>query len=354
MACMTLHADVKNDPDSVSLVMNEPIKSVNRDTVISEMQTETTSNMQKAYNPVIAGGLSTLIPGLGQMHTKRYIKGSLFFATEIILGLVARDRYLFYARDKKYSLQDQEDSSALALQELALLRDSLDCYLQKIDTATVFDSAFVKDSLYLDTLDSLVDAAHGRVVFASMNYDLARFDRREARKIFYHMAFGMAGCTYFNIMDALQSSGYFHDELPRNPAVAGWLAAIPGLGMGQIYNGALSKAGMITMVQFTLGFMSYNYHTLMRDCEAKILEMSTPTNPENEFEQTFRDNWDSRRDEVFRKRNTYLWYSILFYFYGIFDAVVDAHLHDINKRMELKPDLSLSREEFGFSISFAF
>jgi hypothetical protein len=35
--------------------------------------------------------------------------------------------------------------------------------------------------------------------------------------------------------------------------------------------------------------------------------------------------WDFQRNSAFRKRNTYLWYSLILYFVTIFDAVVDAH-----------------------------
>ncbi|MBD3346788.1 MAG: hypothetical protein GF401_17160 [Chitinivibrionales bacterium] len=352
MACITLYADTSAVSDSD--VFPERGSSQSSDSLTTEWSGMSEPEKNPRFNPLISGGLSTLMPGLGQIYTRNYIKGSLFLTTEVILGLVARDRYLFYSRNKKEDVNDWKDSVFSAQQKLSSVQDSLNFYRQIIDTTTFFDSAFIEDSLRFEELTTLKTEIAGTVVSSQMQYELERYDRREAKTMYHHMLFGLAGCTYFNIMDAVQGSRYFYDNSPKKPALAGWLSAVPGLGMGQIYNGALSKAGMITMVQFTLGFMSYNYHSLMRDCEEKILEMSDPNNPKNEFEDTFHRDWDSRRDEVFRKRNTYLWYSILFYFYGIFDAVVDAHLHDTEARMQLKPDLSISSEAVGFNLSLSF
>jgi hypothetical protein len=50
----------------------------------------------------------------------------------------------------------------------------------------------------------------------------------------------------------------------------------------------------------------------------------------------------------------YLWYSILFYFYGILDAVVDAHLHDAGAKMKLEPDLVPQNKQVGLTLTVPF
>jgi hypothetical protein len=77
--------------------------------------------------------------------------------------------------------------------------------------------------------------------------------------------------------------------------------------------------------------MAYNYNSLVQQCDAKLRQTDDPA---------LRADWDSRRGNARRMRNTYLWYDLLFYFYGILDAVVDAHLHDFDRKMRLEPDLS--------------
>jgi hypothetical protein len=54
----------------------------------------------------------------------------------------------------------------------------------------------------------------------------------------------------------------------------------------------------------------------------------------------YNNEWDFQRNSAFRKRNTYLWYSLILYFVTIFDAMVDAHLSDYGQKMKVYPDLS--------------
>ena len=87
--------------------------------------------------------------------------------------------------------------------------------------------------------------------------------------------------------------------------------------------------------------MIYNYNTLMHICEDNLRKINSPTTRESKDQaaKELKDNWDSKRNEAFRNRNMWAWYSIGFYFYSIFDAIVDAHLHDAGKKMRLEPDL---------------
>ena len=49
-------------------------------------------------------------------------------------------------------------------------------------------------------------------------------------------------------------------------------------------------------------------------------------------------SWTSKYNDAFHNRNTYLWYSLGCWLYGIVDAVVDAHLHDASTKMKLEPE----------------
>jgi hypothetical protein len=142
-------------------------------------------------------------------------------------------------------------------------------------------------------------------------------------------------------MDAAGSSGYFQNSEERSPVVAGWLAAVPALGLGQLYNGKVGKAGMILMVQSALGVIALQNHRLMSQAEENANQLTDTRSFESRVPEarSYLAYWERNREQNFRTRNMYLWYSIFFYFYGVFDAVVDAHLHDFESRIQIEPDL---------------
>lgn len=260
---------------------------------------ENTDSLKFPYKPALAGVMSLLVPGGGQVYTGHYLKAGTFLALEAITGSVS----YFWHKTSKVRSQEAYD----------LLREARTG--AGIDSARVFEK-------YLQMEHSVL----------------------EARYKSYNMASWMIGGYLFNILDALDASGVLKDGGYRDPSVAAWLAAIPGLGLGQIYNGSLSKAGLVAMVQVSLGFVAYNYHRLMREAEkAMVFDKSKYSDNELEIKSVINDefnrSWESKRSSAFRNRNTYLWYSIFFYFYGIFDAVVDAHLHDYDEKMKIWPDL---------------
>jgi hypothetical protein len=185
--------------------------------------------------------------------------------------------------------------------------------------------------------------------------DRDRFDALETRYVIYQSVSWMAGIYYYNILDALHATGVFKDDSKKNPGLAGWLSAVPALGLGQFYNGEVSKAGMIFMTQFNLGYLAYNYHRLMRRCEEYELQaLGDSLTYANYTAKGYGNDWESRRKNAFRNRNMYLWYSILFYFYGILDAVVDAHLHDAGAKMKLEPDLVPQNKQVGLTLTVPF
>jgi hypothetical protein len=142
----------------------------------------------------------------------------------------------------------------------------------------------------------------------------------------------------WNIMDAVARSNHFDDNLPRNPAVAGWLSAVPGLGLGQLYNGSLSKAGMIWMTQTMLGFLAYSNDKLMNIAREKRAMFVQDDTWRADYTESGLSDWGGRYREAFSRRNMYLWYSVFFYLYGVFDAIVDAHLHDYQIRIRFDPE----------------
>jgi hypothetical protein len=93
----------------------------------------------------------------------------------------------------------------------------------------------------------------------------------------------------------------------------------------------------------------------MVDCENAEASVDPKNKPEYSlFYGPQRDRWEYRRTNAFRNRNMFLWYSLAFYFYGILDAVVDAHLHDAPLKMKLEPDLAPQSKEIGLKATFSF
>jgi hypothetical protein len=188
-----------------------------------------------------------------------------------------------------------------------------------------------------------------------MRADTATFKRQLERNKMANATAWAAGCYVWAILDAIEKSGRFVNDEPRNPRLAGWLSAIPGLGLGQWYNGKLSKAGMVMAVQASLAVISFNYQSQYAECGRQLQRIEDARRVECRIDEAsgyaYSRDWDAVRRESFRSRNTYLWYSIFFYFYGIFDAVVDAHLHDYRTRMKLEPDLDIPAEKVGMRLS---
>jgi TM2 domain-containing membrane protein YozV len=282
---------------------------------------------KRAFNPVIALTSSAILPGAGQVYTGHYVKAGLFLAASVFVGLYAYQRYN-YELDLKTAADKLADS-------VALYRDTV--WIKSGSAGSLPDTSYPAIGWQLET-------------------DLARFDVKDTRYAVYQGLAWLAGIYYYNLLDALRCSGFLHSDTKKNPALAGWLSAIPGLGLGQIYNGELSKAGMILMTQFNLLYMAYNANRLMNDCEnyetALGLERGTPEN--KVFNEKYKDKWESRRDNAFKNRNMFLWYSLMFYFYGVFDAVVDAHLHDSRTKMRLEPDLVPQQKAAGAHVTIRF
>ena len=286
-------------------------------------------------NPGTAALLSAAIPGAGQLYTKNYVKSGMFVAGEGIFGFIAYYRYQL--------LKDYQNTSADLFNQFMRYtkKDSVYKVQKRASSAaadsTVFDTTFM--------------SMHVR-----LNYNYAEFQEKENRVLFQQSALWMASLYYWNILDALKNTGYFRNDNPKNPGTAGWLSAIPFLGLGQFYNGELSKAGMLFTAQVSIGFMVYNYASLVSIAEDNIRMLSTPgTRQSSDPDATdLLTKWNSKRQENFRNRNMFLWYSIVLYIYGMLDAVVDAHLHDAAAKMRLEPDLQPDQIKAGLNLKVDF
>jgi|GEM_PF-639625 hypothetical protein len=286
----------------------------------------------KIKSPVIAASLSFVVPGAGQAYTGNYVKSGLILASEVALGLFAYNRNI-YEKDLNRIANIARDSFMLCKDSVIIKRDSV----RTATGDTIFDTTFVG-------------------VGKRIQYDFARFNEQEARYLVYQCITWAAGVYYFNILDAIRNTGYFNDDKPRSPSTAGWLSAVPGLALGQIYNGSLDKAGLIFMTQCNLAYMVYNYNTLMRTCENNLIQLNDPASRESKAPgaDQLKSSWDAKHNDAFRNRNMYLWYSLGLYFYGIFDAVVDAHLHDSGTKMKLEPDLMPNQKQVGLNLKGEF
>jgi hypothetical protein len=279
----------------------------------------------KRYNPAIALTCSMIIPGAGQAYTRHYVKAGLFLIAEAGVGLFGYERYIW-----QKGLKSTADSvSDLAAKNAGKLE------IRVIDS-THADTTYPGVALSLET-------------------DRDRFDVLAGKYVVYQSISWMAGIYYYNILDALHATGCFKDDSKKTPATAGWLSAIPALGLGQFYNGETGKAGMIFMTQFNLGFLAYNYQRLMRVCEDhEVAALKDSLTYATYTSKGFGNDWENRRKDAFRNRNMYLWYSLIFYFYGILDAVVDAHLHDAGMKLKLEPDLVPQNKQVGLTLTMPF
>lgn len=300
------------------------------------------SGIVRKKNALVAGMASALLPGAGQLYNRRFVKGGLILGAEALMLTYAK--FWINAAD-----QHDRSISILKDQRATLPLDSMNNELLRF---------FESPSPDMDTYTDLVGAYNAVVSLDAplvLALDTARYNQIKQYDRAVHAVAWASGIYLYGIMDALDKTGHFRDTRPRNPVVAGWLSAVPALGLGQLYNRSLAKAGLIWMVQGCLGIISYNYNRQMRICEKNRERIGKQ---KNGYYRGYDDlsrydlYWRDERGEAFQNRNTFLWYSVFFYFYGIFDAVVDAHLHDFDGQMKLEPDLALVNRQVGLKLTF--
>jgi hypothetical protein len=166
----------------------------------------------------------------------------------------------------------------------------------------------------------------------------------------------MLGGHFFGLMDAVGASGLVASGGERSPMKAGWFAAVPGLGLGQLYNGYPSKGGLLGGAQISLAFSAYNQHRLMNNASKEYNRMRDSTSNRYEYRAEHLSYWKGRYDNAFSTRNTYLWIGLFTYLYSIFDAIVDANLSDYADKIRIDPDLSVGESgvQSGASLRVSF
>lgn len=166
------------------------------------------------------------------------------------------------------------------------------------------------------------------------------FDARRAKYTAYCALSWAVGIHIYSFLDALEAGGLTPHGQYRDPAKAGLLAAVPFLGLGQLYNGRPGKAGMIAMTQVSLMMTAYGHQRLMGYASERYNEMRDPESGRYAYRAEYLNHWKSRYDRSFSRRNTYMWISLATYLYSIFDAVVDAHLSDYGHKIDIGADLA--------------
>jgi len=285
---------------------------------------------------VVSGALA-LVPTAGQWYTGAYVRGSLLAAGGLVGGLYTAFWHSEYM-NLKPAVEALVDSAAT-------LGDSV-----------WYDTSYNQQT---GTIDTTAWIAIGQQL--DLAADSANIKLQQALVRRNNAAAWLAGTYVYSILQAMEHTGAFYSESPRSPSKAAMLSAVPGLGLGQMYNGELAKAGVIWTVQSSLAVMAYQYHKLMTLTEESIekLENMATQQPNTTIDSQRRREllarFSSQRSNFFRTRNTYLWYGILFYFYGIFDALVDAHLHDYPAQIALVPTRrGIAVDGAGMLLTFSF
>ena len=287
----------------------------------------------KVWNPVVTGAFSAVIPGGGQFYTRHYIKAGSFLALEAITAGMAN----FWYRTSLY--RDEEAD---------VFKESADVYREAATIYKLLEDSINQlgiDSIAAQDYRSWASSQEAQALESEERAALLRYDAKDARYKMYNALSWMVGGYVYNIFDGLGSSRFFFNDKQKSPTKAAWLSAIPGLGLGQLYNGSLSKAGMIMMTQVSMGVMAVNYHRLVNEAQRHY---STAV------DTSFNQDWEWRRSTAFRNRNQWIWYSLAFYFYGILDAVVDAHLHDYNRKLRAYPDLVPELSALRINVDYRF
>ncbi|MDR0305241.1 MAG: DUF5683 domain-containing protein [Chitinispirillales bacterium] len=269
-------------------------------------------------SPSYAGlALSLVLPGGGQFYHGKPVLGGMFLAFEVSAGSFSAYWWDEYNRRKNLTGQYK-------------------------DSAAVIKGSAKGDSA---------------LMYRSGNYsvwaDREAFETRQAKMTAYNSLAWMVGGHVFGVMHTLGASGIVTSSTEqRSPLRAGWLAAAPGLGLGQLYNGNSGKGGMLGAVQVSLLVSAYNQHRLLNDASFRYNQMRDSTSSRYAYRAEHLSYWKGRYDNAFSTRNTYLWFALFTYIYSIFDAVVDAHLSDYPQKINIEPDLAAGPNEAALRFSF--
>lgn len=265
--------------------------------------------------------LGLLLPGGAQYYTKHYVRAGFLTAFETyLLSEVLYNQPL--RRSKRLSSADQD------------LRDAM----PYADSMTLFPSS--------KRYDSWSQSFHNQLDNARENLNVIE----ENNGLLISEWAWLAGLHLYGLMD-----GYEMIHRNRNPrstetksvTTAVLLSALLP-GSGQIYNGSYGKAGLLYM-SFIGSYYSFQARQHTVDYYDQRRRIAFAENNSSLYSEM------SDRATFFRKkRNQYFWAPLLFYFYSIADAAVDAKLSDFDDPKNfawapIGPDLSP-----GISLAFNF
>jgi len=285
-------------------------------------EVETQAALDLGQNPPVnytGLGLSLVLPGGGQFYYGTPVKGGMFLAFEVTAGSIGA--YWWAERGRR---KDEVERFRSEGREARLAANG--------DSAALYDA----------NLNDVWAERHA-------------FESRIAKYTAYHAVVWMLGGHFFSVMDAMGASGLVTRGGERCPAKAGWYAAVPGLGLGQLYNGYPGKGGLLGGAQISLAFCAYNQNRLMKDASREYNRMRDSTSNRYEYRAEHLSFWKGRYDTAFSMRNTYLWLGLFTYLYTIFDAIVDANLSDYADKIRIEPDLTIGAagaSGAAFRISF--
>lgn len=269
---------------------------------------------------------SAIIPGSGQALFGHPYKGAALFALEATMISMA---YFEGVEREQRSLADWEDYK----RELHYTWDNFN---------SIKDT--MSDSVIIESRQELDDMQYKNILYYGnfLNY-------RQLRNMYMIWS---AGVYMFNLMDALDHAidAKYPSVSRKSPKKAVWLSMLlPGLG--QLYNGSISKAGMIWMAQGAcIASAVYRYElTQLYEDKLKYFATLTPETytvqgdsgidsvlvPNSTDLASRKRQMEDRYNSTRRKFNSFVWYSIGIYLYNIFDALVDAHLHDFDAKQEI-------------------
>ena len=274
---------------------------------------------QKMYNPAITTSLS-IIPGGGQFYTKHLTKGFIFLGMETIMGSQSVLRWRWY-------------HNAIETHSIAKFQyDSL--------------TSELKNNPNISPTDSILWAS-------SLHYkEITDYDIEKNRISFINWSAWFGGIYVWNLLDGYGVSNKFKGAENPEPRRATLLSAIPFTGAGQFYNGNMFKGAMISVVEIGCMFSAINFQRLMNSAEKYESDLKAlPDSLYYKTPYTSQQEWRGRYDTAARSRTMFMWYGVMFYLYGIIDAMVDANLHDFDSHFKIMSGVDPIDQKISFQLT---
>ncbi|ERP31554.1 DUF5683 domain-containing protein [Chitinivibrio alkaliphilus] len=211
-----------------------------------------------------------------------------------------------------------------------------------------YDSVDLRKEAYYELTDIHETSSYRRITYfndlLAEEYSLERERRR-----YYNYALWAGGVFAWSLFDGIAVEQNLFDDrsTPREPRRALRLSLIPFLGLGQLYNGESYKAGFVWTTQIGCAFSAIQLGAASRDAEDAMKRVHAHGEYDNLTErekEEFTSFWEDRYDRAQRERTMFLWYGVVAYLYGVFDAYIDAHLSNFNTPFSLVPSWNSSPE----------